>query len=269
MRYLLALAMLVPTGAAAQDCPSYLGTSPSLTSITDALAQFENVTPKDEFETTAQYEARIAAATGGSGPLVIPKAIDEGQLTYDADRQVFQIGRFFFDNVNMPIRELWSYGGPFYEAGNFQSRSDNIDTVIEQDDVPTGTYTGSNAFGASTEVIQLDRVYWGIYDRPVTGRGGSSFAASYLVPTEGDAEHIGELPMAPAEARQFRETAKVAFVVVPQAPWLINYREDYPSEATVRNPLEVTTVMHVLFADIQCALILDASNTVVSAFETR
>jgi len=263
----MALALLAPSSAMAQDCQSYLGTSPALTTIAAALASYEGVTPKDEFETSAQYEARIAAATGGSAPLVIPKAIDEGQLTYNADRQAFQIGRFFFDNVNMPIGDLWSYGGPYYEAGNYASRRDNIDTVIEQKDVPTGSYTGSNAFGASTEVIQLDRVYWGIYDRPAPGRGGSAFAASYLVPSEG--EHIGELPMAPTEARQFRADAKVAFVVVPQAPWRINYRESYPSEATVRNPLEVTTVMHVLFADIQCALILDGSNTVLSAFETQ
>lgn len=265
MRSLVCLLLLVPGAAFAQDCQSYIGTSPSLTPIQDAIAQFDGITPKDEFETTDEYEARIAAASSGAQSLVIPKTLDPASLDYDADRQVFKVGRYLFDNANMPVGDLWSYGGPFYDAGNYDSRSYNIDIVVDQDDEVTGAYTGTNAYGASTEVAEIDRIYWGVYERPVSIRDG--FSASSLI--EGEGDYIGEIPMVSAEARQFKDGARTAFVVVPNAPWQVRYREEFGSDATIQNPAEIKNVMNVLFADIQCALVIDRIGTAVAAFETR
>jgi|GEM_PF-1068553 len=247
----------------AQECSSYIGTTVELTTIEAAIEQFAGVTPRDEFETSEQYEARISAATADSGPFIIEKSLDRERLRYDADRQVFQIGRFAFDNENMPVDELWSYGGPFHESGNYRNRMYRIDTVIRVDDQITGSYEAQNSFGTSAEVVQIDRVYWGIFERFASG-----YDSADLIPT-GDRNHLGEVPVPIDEARSFRDESRLAFVVSPQSPWQISFRENYPSRPTIQNPLEVTAVLNVLFADIRCALLLDGTGRSVAAFDTR
>ena len=59
--------ILITTGAAnAQNrCAAYVGKTVALTTVEDAIAGFAHLTPKDEFETTAQFKARRAAALRG------------------------------------------------------------------------------------------------------------------------------------------------------------------------------------------------------------
>jgi len=258
---------LLPTAALAQECQTYLNKTPQLISIDDALALFADVTEKGEFESTEQYRTRISAATQNHGPLVIEKPIDNSQLVYDADHQYFRIGRHLFDNENMPIQLLWMYDGPFPQK--YRPRDGSIDVVIRSEEKITGTYQASNAFGASTEVLKIDRIQWGVYDRPVEFSGGTTLASSSLVPISEGEDYLGTLPMSSAEARRFKESAKIAIAVIPKAPWRIHYRKSTPYQATIHNPKEVTSVLNILFADIKCALLLDSSNTVVSAFTTR
>lgn len=88
---------------------------------------------------------------------------------------------------------------------------------------------------------------------------------TYAIFKNADSGHsLGEIQATPDEARTLKQTAKVAYTLVPKAPFSSS-REGYPSDATVSDPYEVTTTTHAVFADLQCALLTDAGGRVLLA----
>lgn len=267
--------MLGAVPALAQDCQSYVGQSVTPQSIDAVMAHFSQIEPKGEFESTAEYQARLMRGIGNVGPLLISKIPDGRNLydrngrgdyfQYDADRQVMRVISYAFDNQNFDHNDIWGYGGPLYRSGDYTGRFYNVDVVVSETRRPAGSYQGSNAFGVSRQVRRIASTMNVIYERPldINRRGGGS-----LFPAEfGTDRPLGEIPMAPSEAMRLKNTMGIAFVVVPQAPYYVQ-RTGYPSRATIDVPQEVTRTTRVLFADIQCALLLDGSR-VLAAFATQ
>jgi hypothetical protein len=263
---------LVATPAAAQECQSYTGQTVAPTTIDAALARYSTMTPRGEFESTTEFEARRARASGGSGPLIIGKVPDPleygdrsgrgDNFRYDADRQVMRVVAYAFDNMNFDHNDIWGYGGPLYSAGDYTSRFSNVDVVITQIERVTGSFRGSNAFGVSRQIARINRTMSVIYDRPLQGLG------SGLFPNLDTDQVVGEIPMNPTEARALKSTMTVAFVVVPREPFVVS-ATDGPSSATINNPQEVTVLTRVLFGDIQCALVLDPRGRVLASYLTN
>jgi hypothetical protein len=213
--------------------------------------------PKGEFETTAAYQARVAAS-GQAGPLVISKRMEDPKyLEYDADQQAFKVQKYLFDNTNWPAWEA------FYHAKNGVSASSssdgNIDIVISSTDTPTGSYQAQNGFGARTTVTKITRTIKVIFQGE--GRYGEDlFLTKSTV--------LGTIPMAVDQAKTFRQLAKIAFVVVPTAPYVT--RASYLwGETTIDSPSEMRINAVILDADIQCALLTDNLNKVLAAYPTR
>ncbi|WP_430414268.1 hypothetical protein [Parasphingorhabdus sp.] len=263
----------LPQSVFAETCENYIGQTPQISEIETAIERNQPLAPKGEFETATQYEARKATETKITGPLVISmklegSTINKNGLEYDADRQVFKLNRYAFAYGGLRVKDLWGFGSPLSNEDARNARM-HISLLVKKEDKPTGTYEASNAFGRKTEVIKLDGIQWGIYDRPLQSDYRTSYTAADVVAAEPETGMIGEIPVPITEAKQFKESASVAVVVEPQAPWSIKYRKGYPSKPTIRRPLEETVVLNVLFADIQCALILDGNKRVAAAFDTR
>lgn len=68
-------------------CKSYEGKVVTPTGFDAMVRTLPKITEKGEFETTAQYEARISAAKaqGAGGPHVLLVPVERAHLRYDAD----------------------------------------------------------------------------------------------------------------------------------------------------------------------------------------
>lgn len=252
------LAIVVPGAGNAREvqCASYTGQVVSPSSFEQAIALSNAPEPKGEFETTAAYQARVAGS-GGAGPIIISKKPEDSKyLEYDADRQAFAVKSFFFHNTNMPAWEIFYHA----ENGVTASTMSNIDIVVSEQEKITGSYSAQNGFGAKTNVTKIFRTIKGVFERDARSYSETLFPGEDAI--------VGYIPMAVEAARAFKPQAKAAFVVTPKAPFVT--RAEFPyGKTTIQNPTDVTIGATVLHADIQCALLLDAGNKVLGAFETR
>ena len=256
----LASAPVFPTASGLQVCSIYVGQTVQPQSFANAVARFSGLTPKSEYETTAQFEARQAQALGGSvGPLIIEKTPESRDyFRYDADAQVLHIASFAFDNTNFPAWDA------FYSLGLDRrfgvSTGENIDVVIASGDRVTGTYRGQNGFGANASVQQVTRSVKAIFERgPDRSRGHEM-----LFPGESE---IGRLSMTPEDARTLKPSLRIALVVTPFAPYVVRGTNPY-GRPSMRSPQEVTIDFTILMADIQCGLVMDNSGRVLGAYPT-
>lgn len=250
-----------------QTCAAFVGQSVQAQSFDNAVARFAGMTPKSEFETTAQFEARQARAVEGlGGAIILEKAPDDRKFfEYDADRQVLRILPFAFDNQQFPAWEA------FYSAGLNGavevSTSDNIDVVISSNDRITGSYEATNGFGAKTTVASVTRTVKAVFDHgpKLGGRREAlfpgSFNANYTV------NPVGEIQMTPDQARALKPLLRIGFVALPRAPFVVK-GSTKTGRTTIQNPRDVTMDFTILTADIQCGLVMDQGGTVLGAYPT-
>ena len=263
-RIVFLLYMLMTTGAAnAQDlCTSYIGKTVALTAIETAIAGLANLTPRGEFETTAQFKARRAAELRGvTSPVLIRKA-PESQVffKYDADAGVLRIESRAFDFTRM---DLWS---AFFSVGLHDSvhSLSNITVVITTSDKVVGSYEATNAYGAKVKVVEIQRKTSAIFDRKSDEIGASLFPAAGKKPYG----VVGELVLPPAEAQRLKPQLKLAFVVTPKEPYLVTGSHKV-GKTTVTNPRHIIEDFSVLVANIQCGLVMDGADKVLGAYATR
>lgn len=264
MRALLVTALFaVATSAQAQSsCRSFEGQTIRPQSFADAARRFR-IASKGEFESTAQFEARRAAAIGDpSIPLVIAKEPDDRQyFKYDADAQKLRIEQWVFKNKRM---DTWS---AFYEAKVDEllkpSTYNNLDIVISQSDSVTGTYAATNGYGAKVEVLRVARRTEAIFERSAELMELGIFPESAL-----NQNVIGELALSPTEAQALKPKLQLAVVVVPKPPYLVSGVHS-PGKVTRENPRDITESFTILVADMQCALLTDAMHKVLGSYATK
>lgn len=239
-------------------CPSYQNQVIQPISIDAAIAKFKGADlVKDEFETSAQFEARQYAALGNSvGPLVISKDVNLEYVKYNADAQDFIIETYLFDNTNMSYSVL-SYPG-LIRTGLLG----NVDVVISETETAGGSYEASNAYGAKATVVKVDRVTKGIWERQISSISGDLF-------NTGRSDSIlFKMTLSPEKARFIKPQLRIAFLVMPKAPYLVKGR-GIVGKTTITRPIEVNDDLTVLVGDIQCAFLTDGSSKVLGSFPTN
>jgi hypothetical protein len=244
------------------QCSEYVGQTVAPQSFDSAIKGYTAIAPKGEFETTAAYEARRNAALGGSTrPLIVSKEPEDRKFfEYDADAQRMGIKSYAFDNTGF---DAWS---ALYSAGYYgkldADTSGNLDVVISQTQKPGGTYEASNSFGAKAVVQRIAQTTKVIFQ----GKAPSVFAGLF---PQADKEpyEIGYLNLSPSEAQQLKPQLRLAFVVEPKEPYVIEGTRSV-GDTTVRNPTDVTEDFAILVADFRCGLLLDGSNKVLGSYPT-
>ena len=252
--------------ANAQDqCSSYVGQIVAPRSFDAVAASLSKIPTKGEFETTAAYEARKAAAIGANSNnhIITNTPEDRAAFAYDADSQKLRIldKAFGYDIGNIGMKFITSDSKIKYSTRN-------LDVTISETERPVGTYIGSNSFGAKARITKVDRVTKGIFDGEAPSRF-SDFAANYLFATTGqNKDVVGELALSPSEAQALKPTLKLAFVVTPKDPFLIQGSHSV-GETTIADPVDITNRFSILIADIQCGLVMNATNKVLAAYPTK
>jgi hypothetical protein len=261
-RSAFAAALIVPMAAseaAAQDrCPTFVGQTVEPETFYQVAASLGNVASKGEFETTAQYRARMTAV--GTGQRIIAKdRIDLDHMRYDADSGAFRVERYAFNNEYLDFpRALHDSRSVVPIEG-----SGSIGVVVSRVEVSTGQYEAQNGFGARATIQQVSRVTHAIYDRPA--RATSRGVERLFVSESDDRGYIGRLPVPAAQAQALRPQFKIAFVAQPKPPFLT--RGQYLlAEPTVSNPVEIMESAEILIADLQCGLLMDATYRVLASY---
>lgn len=252
------MALLAPAPSAAQrTCDDYVGRVVQPQTFAAATAAFARIAPKGEFEPTADYDARRAAAIGKAGtPLVIAKAPEPGSLTYDADAQAWRIGAHAFGHSHF---DFWraDLAAKGVELGASHDR--NYGVVVARADAPAGRYAAVNGFGARFTVQRIRRRTAAIFDRPRDAQ----------LPTEppGVFEDLAPLPMHAAEARRLKPLLRLALVVEPKAPYYAGGMH-LAQTPTFGAPERIEEHFAVLVGTLRCGLVLDDKNTVRAAYRT-
>ncbi len=243
----------------AQDtCASYVGTTIKPQTFDAAAAPFAKLTPKGEFETTAQYEARKAAATGGSAATVIVTEKSQQEFKYNADDQSIYVNAYAFHNIRFDTARAAMNAQPQFTGGG------NIYAVVSQQEHITGSYVGQNGFGATTIVHKHIKHSNVIFERPAASSGPKGIEGESIFGGGGGA-YLGKISMPPQQAKTALSALKLAIVLKPKDPYLANgsWRGDEP---TFDSPDRYTYSFTILFADFQCGLVTDGANKVLAAY---
>lgn len=258
-----AIAVLSAGPAYAQaQCHDWIGKAAKVSSFDEAIKPFTAVSPKDEFETTAAYEARRAKALGNSVSTIVVrnKAEDPKFFEYNADRGELAIKRYAFHNTTM---NLWS---AFYNLGLHDKMKvgvlGGLYFVASESDKVTGTYEASNAYGAKVEVAKIDRTTKAVFDR------GGGMDDELFPRAKRPDYNVGVLKLTTEEARRLKPQLKTAYVVKPKPPYILQGTHSF-GKVTVQNPRDITVHFTMLVADIQCGLLLDGSSKVLAAYSAH
>ncbi len=253
-----------PVGTTSHAHGSFVGRTVTLASF-DSVANILKALPttKGEYETSAAFEARVAAVRDTMpATFIIQGIFDAEYVTYDADAGVLKVRAYALRNLNTDYDYVFGYGSIYYEKVKYSSLG-NRDVVVFQSETPTGSYVATNAFGAKVTVRKARRLQQAIFEGEAARYGEDIFVEQ----APGVEALLGTVRMTIPEAQALKATGKVAFVVKPQWPY---YAEGtHLWEATNSNPLEVTNPIQVIVGDIQYGLLVDSANKVIAAFATR
>jgi hypothetical protein len=180
--------------------------------------------PKSEFETTAQYTARISAFRDKDFQYVFVMGSDDEQFEYNADERM--------------LTSSWvTFGERMPEVEGLPGQ--NV-LLIRQDVTGTTHYVGVNAFGVQKNVTvrSVDE-----YNLILVDRNGI-FKQD---PTYGYDEAPIRLPMNADQARDLKPNLRIAIVCTVTSPRVYETWEE--DKATLTIPLETYT--HTRFIAIR------------------
>jgi hypothetical protein len=160
--------------AAQTQCSKWIGTTAELSDFDSVVAPFAKVPPKDEFETTAEYEARRAKAVGPVKPIVLPSMTSLNQVQYNADTRELVVKEWAFHNFSLFLWEdVYSVG--LHGKVNVDI-SENAAFAALGEVQEEGTYTAKNRLGLEVEVAKSKRTVKAVFDPPQkTGLGHRLF----------------------------------------------------------------------------------------------
>lgn len=227
----------------ANECPVEEGQAIEIQGPANVWAQLRNLQlEKDEFETSALFAARIEAAKQEAERVVaVATTYDPDMTTYDADRQVFTITIYAWDNLNDGIAREWA-----------DLHGEVLPRLID-DRAAIGLHAEEHANG---------KELYSVFDEILPGekewRADSTMTlASGTIELQVPAI---TLPAPIAEARVLKRTMRIAAMIRPKAPYFAT-ATSFPLSS--RGP----STTRILIADILCVAITDQEGRILKVVE--
>lgn len=242
-------------------CAGYVGKIVKPETFKDLASTLDNTAPKGEFETTVDYQKRLASAQSG-GPRIISKEFEDPKFfEYDADGARLRIKAYAFNTGYM---DFWS---AFYDNKSDIKASvgDNIATVISQKDAPGGTFDAQNGYGAHFTVTRINRVTEAVFDRKAEVITKPNIGYEQIIPSDANG-YVGQILMSPTEAQKLKPKIRIVFIVQPRVPFLVQGKHQV-GKVTTQNPVEVTESFSILIVNIQCGMLIDDNNRVLASYD--
>jgi hypothetical protein len=248
------LAASISANADAQGiCSAAVIESHQRISLADALKKFGSLSlSKDEFETTAAFQARVAAAQVhvSTGDLVF--VIDEHATTeFNADLGQVTVPRHAMSSTCLVDEFSLSPEMKAIVFGNAAKRFGSAYCVMDLGEEPSErTYEATNGYGAKvtvqSSVVTNRGVFFGYGD---LGQDLFGLRRSYT----NDPLFLFEATV--EEARSLKKNAQFLLLAAPRPPFA--GKGTYRSKATFDNPRESTYLTDFVVASPQCLAVAD------------
>lgn len=229
-------------------------------SFEDVLAAMPSQAPKGEFESTAAYEARRSTARPPSEELVEIRLLSD--FKYNADRQAFEYFEYAFGSITM-LDDLNGLSSEARAQFNFDYKRP-VALSVRYERKTVGSYEGQNAYGATSTVEKVQTTQQIIFDNlGRKGLNGDTPFAEYKDYKERYLSIPVSIDRAPAVKSQLRAVALIA----PKAPYsAAGFRLSSPTRSL---PIEATSNVLIMFADIKCVGVLDGEGQLLVSWSTR
>jgi len=263
--------LLSPSLAIANDCPIQIGKTISYDSPATTYAHFEefDVMPR-EFETTEEHRERLSAVLkDGTKPFIVRGKYDVDAAKYDADRQTLRLFVYAWANAGTGWDEVFpvqSHRGTI-EYSRFGSQS-YLGIGLGSEESVVGEYKGSNAYGASTTVYEVERQVYSVFDQEVRNEDLWQFEGKGIYDTQhGPMKDTGyvDIPMPVDQARQYKDELKVVVAFLPKGPFAASGSRRWTPK--INRPRDVTANYRVTFGMIQCVGILSPDDRALKVIE--
>lgn len=234
----------------------------TLTPFAELVSASPVVSPKDEFETTTEYEARKSAAVAnGPNGLKFVELQDSPKhpnwLRYDADQARFMVNPRDFGGS-------FSSSAGYALFGVLDYRQRLVGVTVHSETKATGSYEASNGYGAKTTVLKAD------ITRYVLIEGFQPFGyEEFTLWRGGSIDDVGYLSVPSEMAREIKGRLRVAIMFEPKPPYFVS-NTSADSTPTRSNPIDETEITKAIVGDMKCAVLYDAAdNSVQWAIPTR
>lgn len=163
-KLLICLALTPVQAFAAGECPLVEGEVLGAFTSSDHLAEaMASIPPeRDEFQTSADYTAMVREALGAATEVTVFE-VDEGDrsfISYNADLQRIEVGTGHFDSYSVLDFDMYQLRDFFdLTLDDFERyMSEHLIVGLADRQVRVDTFTGTNSFGLTMDVIVYDRV---------------------------------------------------------------------------------------------------------------
>lgn len=252
------------------QCAPYLGQTVTPGTLEDLLVDLQKLPSiKDEFETTAAFDARIAAAsTGTSGQRIVWVPLDKKYVGYDADTSKLSLQTYALTNENTKYSGVFGYGTPLVDKVRFDSGlGSNINIVVHKPETTSGTFVGQNSFGASTTITRVKRHTLALFERE--GAMGEDLFFPNRQTGTALKQIFAEFPDTPVEvAKKVKTELMAAVIIVPKWPFYAKGKVSY-GRPSIARPTDIDETLEVGIVDFQCALLTNSVGKVFGAIDTR
>ncbi len=220
---------------------------------------------KGEFETTAEFQARVATshANATGQKIVVESTLDPENMRYDADGGRFELSQYAWANTSGSFDKLFPSGNE-YGVPPVSLIDETHGLGLGVTEKVVGTYQASNSYGNSVEVSRIDRIRYGLFDR-VAKKDEATWSFEY--PANGSYldntyKHAGVfLTMDPATAKEIKPQLRVGVEFSPKKPFLANGTDYW--EPRIDRPTEISETIQAFIGDIACAVITDGQGVVL------
>lgn len=238
-------------------CKSYEGQQVTVTAFDSFVRGLPKYITKGEFETTPQFDARVAAANKNipTGPFVIVLPTNQKYIEYDADLSLMRVqaGAFdegkFSDNTMADIKA--NYLTQEFRDGRTAVPHSDSERLLQ-------TYRAQTRLGVPFSISKYDLKVNSMF---VAAKKLFSYANDKYSLVMGF-----EVPV--AQAARVKPTLKVALVVEPDSPFVITDTSDDERSPTLDRPSEYTYRSSIAFVKAKCSLVLDGQSKVLAAMDS-
>ncbi len=205
---------------------------------------------KDEYETTAEFNARQKTALGQipNGTMIV-EVINEVSANYNADTEKISIE---IPSSLWNIRGSFSYSVPSVAHGE-SSKTHAIGLKVE--DKITGEYPASNAYGKEVGVKRYRRNIYGIFDRKRKINESTTWVSNTF-----------SIPVPRSQAKALKSELRFGIEFTPKEPFI--FKGGNYIKATIYEPREILAQIRSISGDIECLVVTDASGTILKVVET-
>ena len=239
---------------------------------------------KSEYETAKEFEARVKEAMNhetATRAYLLGATYFPDNVTYVAEREEFIIEQYAWANIGVGWDDVFG-GWGIYDGERLAKNPWGIEEIgiydavqgvgLISDERAIGTYTASNAMGATANVSEIERTVYGVFDEKIPPAHGSAFEPSReswkceLRSGQLDTCSV-RLSVGREKARRLKEGLSVGIVARPKPPLAVTGTSRW--SPTMQNPRDTTAHYRVIVADILCAVLSGPDGRIVKTIEAN